>query len=164
MRVDLANHRVTTRICSPRSMACSTARSPSRSASGRVQNYPAGEDVEVPFDRMLQLVKAELQPTFARQPRDAAKRKVHYADTNYALLGAVIETLTGKPLHEVFATELFDPLGLDQTSSYPHDRSTWPRTAAVASVRAKAVELGTDGMRCSPTAASSPRSMTSRGS
>ncbi len=106
----------------------------------------AGEDVEVPFDHMLQLVKGELSPKFAPQPPDAPRRKAHYADTNYALLGAVIEAVTGKPLHQVFATELFDPLGLDQTSSYPHDPPSGPRATPVASVWAKDVVLQTDGM------------------
>jgi D-alanyl-D-alanine carboxypeptidase len=112
----------------------------------------AGEDVEVPFDRMLQLVREELPPRFAPQPQDAARRRAHYADTNYALLGAIIEMVIGEPLHEVFATELFDPLGLDQTSSYPHHPSAGPRTTAVTSVWAKDIELQTDGMLRSSTA------------
>ena len=112
----------------------------------------AGEDIEIPFDRLLHLVKTQLQPKFAPQPQDASRRKAHYADTNYALLGAVIETLTGKPLHEVFATELFDPLGLGQTSSYPYEPSTGPRTTPVASVWANDVVLQTDGMLRSSTA------------
>ena len=41
-----------------------------------------------------------------------------YSNTNYVLLGVIIEQLTGKPIAEVFEERLFEPLGLDDTS-YP---------------------------------------------
>ncbi len=39
----------------------------------------------------------------------------HYADTNYILLGLVIEKLTGNSLHQELRTRIFDPLGMDHT-------------------------------------------------
>ncbi len=39
----------------------------------------------------------------------------HYADTNYVLLGLIIERAAGKPLHLVFREQIFDPLGLPST-------------------------------------------------
>ncbi len=39
----------------------------------------------------------------------------HYSDTNYLLLGLVIEKLTGKSLHEAFRQRIFDPLKMDHT-------------------------------------------------
>ena len=42
----------------------------------------------------------------------------NYSNTNYALLGVIIEQLTGKSVAENFEERIFDPLGLDQTS-YP---------------------------------------------
>lgn len=37
---------------------------------------------------------------------------VRYSNTNYILLGMIIEKVTGKPYHEVFEEKLFHPLGL----------------------------------------------------
>jgi D-alanyl-D-alanine carboxypeptidase len=39
----------------------------------------------------------------------------HYADTNYILLGLLIEKLTGHSLHQELRTRIFDPLGMDHT-------------------------------------------------
>ena len=105
----------------------------------------AGEDIHVPFDEMLRIVREELSPRFPPQAPDAARRKAHYADTNYALLGAVIEAVTGRPLHEVLAVEVFDPLHLDDTSCYPHPPRSGPRSS-VASVWSRHGELRVDGM------------------
>lgn len=79
----------------------------------------AGEDSPMPFEEVIRLVREELTPHFPPQSLDAASRRARYADTNYQLLGAVIEQTTGQPLHEVFDALLFRPLGLDSTSSYP---------------------------------------------
>ncbi|HLO57860.1 MAG TPA: serine hydrolase domain-containing protein [Bacteroidales bacterium] len=40
---------------------------------------------------------------------------VRYSNTNYVLLGMIIEKVTGKPYYEVFETTLFRPLGLSHT-------------------------------------------------
>jgi len=45
----------------------------------------------------------------------------HYTDTEYILLGLIIEQLEGKPLHQVFAERIFLPL--DMTLSSMHLRS-----------------------------------------
>jgi D-alanyl-D-alanine carboxypeptidase len=41
-----------------------------------------------------------------------------YDNSNYYLLGAIIEKVTGNPLHKVVKSQVLDPLGLSQTS-YP---------------------------------------------
>jgi len=41
--------------------------------------------------------------------------KFHYADTNYVLLGLIIERVAGQPLHRVFRQEIFNPLGMNDT-------------------------------------------------
>jgi D-alanyl-D-alanine carboxypeptidase len=105
----------------------------------------AGEDVPVPFDEVVRMVREDLTPHFPPQPVDAPKRKAHYADTNFQLLGAIVEQVTGQPLHEVFDAMLFGPLGLDDTSSFPHP----PRSGAPADpdvrVWAKDTVLQVDG-------------------
>ncbi|MEX0591924.1 MAG: serine hydrolase domain-containing protein [Nitriliruptoraceae bacterium] len=80
----------------------------------------AGEDAPVPFDEVVRVVREDLTPHFAPQTLDGPKAKAHYADTNYQLLGAMIEQITGRSLAEVFASHIFTPLGLADTSSYPH--------------------------------------------
>ncbi|MEM9676152.1 MAG: serine hydrolase domain-containing protein, partial [Bacteroidota bacterium] len=42
----------------------------------------------------------------------------HYTDTGYILLGLIIEQLEGKPLHEVFAERIFQPLEMNYTSMH----------------------------------------------
>ncbi len=47
-----------------------------------------------------------------------ARRKggrFHYSDTNYVLLGLIIERACGRALHDVFRREIFDPLGMKTT-------------------------------------------------
>lgn len=79
----------------------------------------AGQDAPVPFEEVLRLVRDELAPHFPPQPLEAATRRTRYADTNFQLLGAVVEHVTGRTLRTVFAEDLFVPLGLDDTASYP---------------------------------------------
>jgi D-alanyl-D-alanine carboxypeptidase len=42
----------------------------------------------------------------------------HYSDTEYILLGMIIENLTGKALHQVFEERIFRPLGMKHTSMH----------------------------------------------
>lgn len=42
--------------------------------------------------------------------------KSYYSDTNFQLLGAIIETVTGRPYCEVVQTQICAPLGMKQTS------------------------------------------------
>jgi D-alanyl-D-alanine carboxypeptidase len=61
-------------------------------------------------------------------PYCAPGRCFHYSNTNYVLLGQVVERVTGKPIARVIRQRLLDPLGLDHTRFQP-DEST-PRDAA----------------------------------
>jgi CubicO group peptidase (beta-lactamase class C family) len=54
-------------------------------------------------------------PHFEPQPLKLVKKKVRYSDTNYQMLIAVIEEVTGKPLHEVFQELIYEPLGIKHT-------------------------------------------------
>jgi len=46
------------------------------------------------------------------------KGKAAYSDTNYQLLGKIIEIVTGKNIHKVFEQYIFDKLGLSNTYVY----------------------------------------------
>ncbi len=112
-----------------------------RSAQARLL---AGEDAPMPFDEVLRTVRA-MKPHFPPQPADSAKRKAKYSDTNYQLLGAVLEKVSGERLHELFDQMILAPLGMDATSSYPHPPRGGRSPEPDATVWAKDVPLNPSG-------------------
>jgi D-alanyl-D-alanine carboxypeptidase len=60
-------------------------------------------------DETLARVRNDMVPNF--KPGTSAS----YSDTNYQLLGKIIESVTGKPLHIVYEDFFFRPLGLKHT-------------------------------------------------
>jgi D-alanyl-D-alanine carboxypeptidase len=60
-------------------------------------------------DETIQRARNDLRPNFP--PGTAAS----YSDTNFQLLGKVIEAVTGKPLHMVYEDFIFRPLNLKHT-------------------------------------------------
>lgn len=71
------------------------------------------QDEEWHLDKTLDLVK-EQKPKF----KPGKKGKVNYSDTNYQLLGRIIENITGLNMADVFKTFIFDDLGLTKTYVY----------------------------------------------
>jgi CubicO group peptidase (beta-lactamase class C family) len=61
------------------------------------------------IDQAIERARNDLRPNF--QPGTGAS----YSDTNFQLLGKVIEAITGKPLHSVYEDFIFRPLGLKHT-------------------------------------------------
>jgi len=54
--------------------------------------------------------------SYARaMPAKPPGKKFRYADTNYVLLGLIIEQATKQPLHQAFREMIFDPLGMNDT-------------------------------------------------
>lgn len=100
-----------------------------------------GEDAPMPFEEVIRLVRDDLKPHFPPQPPGAVKSKAKYSDTNYQLLGAIVETVAGKPLRDVFDSTLFQPLELDDTSSYPNPPRSGRSPEPDADVWAKDVVL-----------------------
>ncbi|WP_033541137.1 serine hydrolase domain-containing protein [Planococcus sp. CAU13] len=72
-----------------------------------------GKDGTWHLEKTIKLVK-ELTPNF----EPGKKGKAKYSDTNYQLLGRIIEVITGKDIGEVFQEYIFDGLGLDHTYAY----------------------------------------------
>jgi len=75
------------------------------------------------YDVFYKLWSMMVREPFEIKPREAVEwgkknmtpvappgKKLHYTDTNYYLMGLVIERVTGKPFHEVLHEVLFDPL------------------------------------------------------
>ena len=83
----------------------------------------AGEDSAWPLARTLQAVRGS-----EAQFRPGQRGKVAYSDTNYQLVGAILERVTGQSLPDLFAAEVFAPLGLCETYIYSDpsdDRPVW---------------------------------------
>lgn len=73
-------------------------------------------------EETIAYTKAALTPFFA------PGQGYHYADTNYQLLGLIIQNVTGKALHEVYRERLFAPLGMNNTylEHYENPRPALP--------------------------------------
>ena len=104
----------------------------------------SGQDAPMPFDEVLRTVRA-MKPHFPPQPAGPGKRRAKYSDTNYQLLGAILEKATEQPLVELFDQMIFAPLGLDETSSYPHPPRGGRSAEPDATVWAKDVVLKPSG-------------------
>ena len=87
-------------------------------------------------DRMLTIedlathVREQLKPHFPPQDLSVRRAKVRYSDTNFMLIIAIIEAVTGQPLHQVHEQLLYRPLGLRHTwfpeLSQPLDQTPQP--------------------------------------
>ncbi len=80
-----------------------------------------GVDQSWHLDKTIATVK-KLKPNFP----PGKKGKAAYSDTNYQLLGRIIETVTGMTMGEVLKKYLFDELGLEQTYAYSDTEDTSP--------------------------------------
>lgn len=87
-------------------------------------------DMEWGVEDAVRIVKSGLSPKFPPKPKRkvSSGNRAYYSDTNYQLLGAVIESVTQKPLQEVFSELVIEPLGLSSTYLYDHQtpRATRP--------------------------------------
>lgn len=63
----------------------------------------------------MQIVKDAKSPLFDPQPFEKEVKKARYSDTNFQLLIAVIEEVTGKPIATVFKDMFYKPLNLRRT-------------------------------------------------
>ena len=106
----------------------------------------AGEDVPFPYEEVLRTVRDDLTPHFPPQDLRARKMKARYADTNFQLLGAVLEVVEARSLRDVFSEDLFVPLGLDDTSCYPSRPRSGRSLEPDARVWSKQVVLQPAGM------------------
>jgi D-alanyl-D-alanine carboxypeptidase len=61
-------------------------------------------------DELIARARDTMPPHFAPNAQNA-----YYSDTGYLLLGKIIESVTGKPLQQVYTEFFFQPLGLTHT-------------------------------------------------
>lgn len=85
-----------------------------------IEDFKNNRDRAYTLDDVLTMVRG-LQP--ANAPDTG---KSYYSDTNYQLLGAIIESITQCPLAQVFQDRIFEPLQLNDTYVFDHSlqRST----------------------------------------
>lgn len=72
-------------------------------------------DATFSIEDVVAVVRDRLRPHFPPQDPSTEHPKVRYSDTNYMLIIAIIEAVTGQPLHQVHEQSLFRPLGLRHT-------------------------------------------------
>lgn len=88
-------------------------------------NYTTAPEIGESLDRNPSRAwtpKELLAIAFKRPPNAAAGKEYDYCNTNYVLLGLVVEKLEGAPLAKIFEERLFGPLGMQRTS-LPADTS-----------------------------------------
>jgi D-alanyl-D-alanine carboxypeptidase len=75
-------------------------------------------------DQTIERARNDMHPNFA------PGTKASYSDTNYQLLGKIIEAVTGKALQAIYQEFLFAPLGLKHTWLVGHsEEASLPRTS-----------------------------------
>ncbi len=82
-----------------------------------------GNDQSWTFEQSIEKTKA-MKPLFA----PGTKNKAHYSDTNFQLLGKIIETITGKSYSENCVDYIIQPLHLTKTYLYQDSTDTTPKT------------------------------------
>ncbi|MBI40071.1 MAG: hypothetical protein CMF59_10755 [Leptospiraceae bacterium] len=68
----------------------------------------------------------EMKPPFPPAP-DEGNGRAHYSDTNYQLLGAILESVTGSSMEQALSELIFQPLGLKNTYLYGRDHTSLDR-------------------------------------
>jgi CubicO group peptidase (beta-lactamase class C family) len=68
-------------------------------------------------------------------------KKASYSDTNYQLLGLILESVTGKALHEVFEEFFFVPLDMPNTYLYNRSEPKVQQVKEVAHIYYKDIDL-----------------------
>lgn len=81
-----------------------------RGGKSVLDELKAGADRAVSTEQAIEITRS-LRPRFA----PGTPGKAHYSNTNYRLLGAIIESVTGKSMADNFSDMIFEPLGLVRT-------------------------------------------------
>jgi len=91
-----------------------------------LEDYPKGgqslinrllekNDMAFTMEDLAAVVRDQLKPHFPPQDLSSKRPMARYSDTNFMLIIAIIESVTGKPLHEIYEELLLKPLGLRHT-------------------------------------------------
>jgi D-alanyl-D-alanine carboxypeptidase len=80
------------------------------SYTDRIVQGDFGYTIEDVVSRVRRLV-----PYFPPQDPDSRRQRARYSDTNFVLLGAIVEAVTGRSFQQVVEAEILRPLGLHDT-------------------------------------------------
>lgn len=94
-----------------------------KTGSSLVGRIAKGIDESWTFEQTIEYSKS-LKPLF----RPDAKNKAHYSDTNFQLLGRIIENITHKSISENYDELIIEPLGLKQTYLFKDVQDSRPKT------------------------------------
>lgn len=83
------------------------------------------EDFSWSLDEVLRITREDLTPRFP----PSSPGRAFYSDTNYQLLGAVVEAVTGTSYEEALRSRILEPLRLVDT--YPFTRETFDKYVTV---------------------------------
>ena len=72
-------------------------------------------DREWSVEDLLGIVRGGLAPHFPPQPIELRRPRVRYSDTNFLLLGSIVEAVTGQPLAVAAHEQIFRPAGMTRT-------------------------------------------------
>ena len=91
---------------------------------------PAYEEL-IPKGTTLQLDDLDVLHLLmdTKEPRFAAGEKFEYSNSGYTLLGLIVEVAAQKPFHEFMASEIFRPLGMNDTVLYQRGLNEIPHRA-----------------------------------
>jgi CubicO group peptidase (beta-lactamase class C family) len=91
---------------------------------------PAYEDL-IPSGTALQLDDLDALHLLmdSRVPKFAPGEKFEYSNSGYALLGLIVEVASQKPFHEFMASEIFRPLGMNDSVLYQRGLNAIPHRA-----------------------------------
>ena len=91
--------------------------------------YKENQDKKWTIEEIIGWVRDKLPAHFAPNNHVA-----YYSDTNYMLLGKIIESVTGKELQDIYDEFLFEPLGLTHTWLVGKSKPKEEHTAAPAEI------------------------------
>lgn len=86
-----------------------------RGGKSLIERAFEGGDLGWSLEEAITLAREQLRPHFPPQDLKAARARARYSDTNYQLLIAIIEAVTGEHQQEAFNRLLLRPLGLNRT-------------------------------------------------
>jgi D-alanyl-D-alanine carboxypeptidase len=106
----------------------------------------SGSDMEWGVEDVVGIAKTGLSAKFPPEPKgqEPSGKKAYYSDTNYQLLGSAIESATQKPLHQILAELIIEPLELSSTYMHGHGGSRATGEKPPASIYYKTQPLHLD--------------------
>lgn len=105
-------------------------------------------DLSLTINDLADLVREQLKPHFPPQDLSVKHPKVRYSDTNYMLIIAIIEAVTGEPLYQVHEQLLYKPMDLRHTY-FPGLSQPLDTTSEPMSLRARGEPLHIPLLLCS---------------